>query len=281
MKIDIFNVELGQCAVIYTPNGHKIMIDTGHNATQSWYPSEVFRGQNIERLIVSNFDEDHLSDFVDLRSMCSVQNYYWNGSVSAAALRGMKQQGMGSGVAAFYSWLQTLEQSVRLPATATDLAGVTLSHYCNSYGAFADTNNLSLVTFAKYENFSILFPGDIETAGWEELLKNVAFQNELRNVNVLVASHHGRENGCCPEIFDYCHPQAVIISDDYIQHGTQETTSWYGSKASGCITQKNASQNVITTRNDGHISISVGQGKWGIVTESENRQSLLGSFIGR
>jgi hypothetical protein len=44
---------------------------------------------------------------------------------------------------------------------------------------------------------------------------------KLANTDILVASHHGRENGYCREVFDYCHPQAVVMSDKSIVHDTQ------------------------------------------------------------
>jgi hypothetical protein len=54
---------------------------------------------------------------------------------------------------------------------------------------------------------------DIEREGWLEMLKLPSFQQCLREVNVFVASHHGRENGYCEEVFQYCTPDIVVISD--------------------------------------------------------------------
>lgn len=275
MNIEIFDVELGQCVMIHCPNGQKIMIDAGHNSSRPWHPSTHFFGQNIERLVISNFDEDHVSDFVDLNKFCTVRTISRNETINSNALHALKGglSGMGNGIKAVYEWMQGLEWGRNGSIAPNDLAGVEIIHYRNPYGAFTDTNNLSLVTFVKYGAFSILFPGDLEIAGWKEMLKDINFRTELSKITVLIASHHGRENGCCGEVFNFCSPQAVIISDSYKQHGTQETSNWYASKVSGCKTIGQTERKILTTRNDGHITLEAAlDGTWYIATEAERAQ---------
>jgi beta-lactamase superfamily II metal-dependent hydrolase len=103
---------------------------------------------------------------------------------------------------------------------------VLFAAYYNRYpNDFTDENNLSLALFVHYPRLSVLFPGDMEKTGWKKLLENPYFTADLRRVHILVASHHGRENGCCEELFSVTgwRPQIVIISDDYKQYETQET----------------------------------------------------------
>lgn len=157
-----------------------------------------------------------------------------------------------------------------------------IGRYWNSYGQLNDTNNLSVATFISYNNFTILFPGDLERAGWEELLKNSYFRKELMNVTVLVAPHHGRiqendkNNDCYNYLFSICKPQAVVISDGAIQYGTQEaSTNWYKNKALGCKTVKGTSRWCFTTRKDGRLTVEVDNpytfnGYWKIQTELES-----------
>ena len=148
MNIEIFDVELGQCAMIHCPNGQKIMIDAGHNASRHWHPSSHFYGQSIERLVISNYDEDHVSDIVDLQKHCNVRTIYRNTSISSSHLVSMKSLlGMGAGIRHIYDWLKSIES----PNGGTwlnpvDMAGVNITHYQNPYGTFTDTNNLSLTS---------------------------------------------------------------------------------------------------------------------------------------
>jgi beta-lactamase superfamily II metal-dependent hydrolase len=96
----------------------------------------------------------------------------------------------------------------------------------------------------------------MEIAGWKNLLKDPAFVRAIGEVNVFVASHHGRENGCCEELFSQTNlkPAVVIISDSGIQHATQETVAWYRSRVKG-IPLNGETRHVITTRSDGRVLI--------------------------
>lgn len=278
MQIEIFNVELGQCAMVHCPNGQKILIDAGHNVSQNWRPSEHFDGCQIERLVLSNADEDHASDFEDVMNNCHVRTIYRNWSLTSTRLAAIKPPAeMGPGIRKFYDWVQGVER----PGNGTflepvDMGGVQLTHYYNEYGQFYDTNNLSMVTFVTYQGFKILFPGDLEIAGMEKLLQNPSFVAELQATDILVAPHHGRENACCEAMYaNDWKPQATILSDARMQHATQETVDWWAHRTQGCTTMKADSRKVFTTRSDGDIFIRVGQAngqmRWGITSEGEQR----------
>jgi len=79
-----------------------------------------------------------------------------------------------------------------------------------------------------------MFPGDLEKAGFIELLKDEAFKQALRKTNVYVASHHGRDNGCCEETVPFLQSvyYAVISNKDY-QYDTQKTIPFYSRIAKG------------------------------------------------
>ena len=75
--------------------------------------------------------------------------------------------------------------------------GIEKSFFYHSPTQFTDTNNLSAVTFIRHNGCRIMFPGDLECAGWKEFLKNTSFIDCLRKTSILIASHHGREGGYC------------------------------------------------------------------------------------
>jgi beta-lactamase superfamily II metal-dependent hydrolase len=102
-----------------------------------------------------------------------------------------------------------------------NMGGATAAVFCNTFPAFTDTNDLSLAVFIKFGAFKMLFPADLETAGWEALLAKPEFRNELIGTTILVASHHGRRSGYSDKVFQYVSPMAVVISDKSIIHETQ------------------------------------------------------------
>ena len=112
-------------------------------------------------------------------------------------------------------------------------AGLQVWIFHNDYPTFTDTNNLSLLTFLDVGGVSFVLGGDLEKAGWLALLQNPHVQGLLQRVDVFVASHHGRESGYCPEVFEYCTPRLIVMSDGPIRHDTQLMASTYAQHALG------------------------------------------------
>lgn len=255
MKIEIFNVELGNCILITADTGRTLLIDCGHNGQTGWRPSTGFPRKGIHEIdlfIVSNYDNDHVSDLPDFLDNVRVRSLLRNKSVSSQDLLHLKsEKGVGAGIDRLADMMDTYTGG---PLTI-DWGGMTRRTFYNGYpNDFVDENNLSVVTFIHHGGLHAVFPGDLERPGWENLLRNPSFINELKTVNLFMASHHGRENGICEEVFDHCSPELVLISDAGIRHGTQYTASWYGNQASGVMINGQL-RRVLTTRNDGKISI--------------------------
>lgn len=266
--LQVFDVEHGACAMLTIPYGQdvrRMMIDCGHNSTTGWTPARYLRNlraSKLERLVITNYDEDHVSGYKELIDSGIFIEWLWrNESVSANTIRHLKSEdGMGRGIDALVNSLSTFNPPMP-GVTAPEFPGVGMQVFWNDYPAFDDENNLSLVLLLTFRGITFMFSGDMECAGFEHLLKtSPMFAVALKNVDVLFASHHGRQNGICPAMFDQwqCKPQFVIISDDYKQYDTQQTTSFYASKCGAGLNDFRGPGNrkVLTTRKDGDITFS-------------------------
>jgi beta-lactamase superfamily II metal-dependent hydrolase len=267
MILRVFDVEHGACAMLLSPTGRRLaMIDCGHNVTTRWRPSTYLRQRlnrtSIDYLFITNADQDHMSDLDGLWNFgIEVAALYRNRSPDADCLRRIKeQQGeLTDDIKRFIAIHADYTAPLPLPFDA-GMDGVTCSTFGNSYPAFTDTNNLSLAIFIKYAGFKILFPGDLEEAGWKKLLENSSFVQELTNTDILIASHHGRWGGFCDDIFDYFTPQAVVISDKPMTYETQETVPDYRAVVHPngvVVSNQNKRRHVLTTRRDGDIIFKV------------------------
>ena len=99
MRIEIFDVGHGGCAVITGPNGKQLMLDCGYGTAPFWFPSEEYRGKRLECLAFMNLDEDHLDDLPRLWKNADIGAIYSNPTVTDEALAFMKRQhGMNDGV---------------------------------------------------------------------------------------------------------------------------------------------------------------------------------------
>lgn len=274
--IQIFDVEHGACAAICSPDRQRIaMLDAGHNSTSGWKPSDFvrkgLRRGKIDYLFSLNFDQDHISDLVDVSRKLQVETLHRNPSANTQTLRRIKEKNgpLTDDAQQYLAMLDSFTAPIPVPFDA-GMGGVTFSAFYNPYPRFEDTNNLSLVIFIKYGSFKILFPGDLERQGWLALLEIPLFREELIGTTVLVAAHHGRRNGYCEDIFRYFTPLAVIMSDKEVVHETQEMTNIYHAHchADGIpVGRTNSRRRVLTTRKDGDIVLRVESSRFYTNTE--------------
>ena len=263
MKVQIFDVEHGGCSLITTDNGKRILVDCGHNSSTGWRPSSYLANmgvKEIEKLVITNYDEDHASDLPNLLNTVYVRQLHSNPSVSGSDLKKLKHSGgIGKGIEALADMKGRYTSGI---STEIDFGETSMQSFWNSYPTdFDDENNLSMVVIIKAHGLTICFPGDIEVPGWKKLLESYSFRNAIKDVSIFVASHHGRENGCCSELFTETglNPYLFVISDSGVQYASQETVAWYRSRAKGA-SLNGENRHVLTTRRDGRILITASPG---------------------
>jgi hypothetical protein len=259
MKVNVFNVEHGECTVIETPNFNTIMVGAGHNDTTGWRPSTWFaiRRSAPTVAVLSNLDRDHFTDLPNFGRGLLPRAIIKNPSVNSELTRFIKTLGGGTsaGVSTALNW----HDGYNGPEVPIDYGGVVVWAFAQPVGVFGpdDFNNLSVVTYVEYAGVGVMLPSDLERKGWLAHLRNPYFQLALGRTKVLIASHHGRENGYCQEIFNWCRPELVIISDKQITHETQRH-DLYSAHSKGMIDLRTGSiRHVLTTRKDGSMLIDV------------------------
>jgi beta-lactamase superfamily II metal-dependent hydrolase len=285
MKLTIFDVEHGASALLSTTTGCHGLIDCGYNSTTGWRPSTALPAMgitNIDELFITNYDEDHVNDLPNLRRSTNIRILTRNPTVSSTQLPQLKSEDCqpGKGMRELIEMTSAFTHPI---AVQPNWGEFTFDRYWNNYPTeFIDENNLSMALFVHHPQISLLFPGDLEKAGWKKLIQNPNFVASLRRVHVLVASHHGRENGCCEELFSMTSwkPQVVVISDDYKQYDTQETTNWYRARSFG-IPFFGEKRHVFTTRRDGSIFIQANAAGASIDTSYRQTNSFVQALVGQ
>lgn len=279
MHIGIWDVEHGACAMIRHAIGAQLgrlaMIDSG--CTADWRPSTHIRHRlgltRLDYLFITNADQDHMKDLEGLWDEgVYVATLHRNKSYTGAQLRQIKEKSapLTNDAERYVALCDQYIYPVTEPFDQ-HMGGITATAFWNNYPEFDNTNDLSMAVFFEYKGFSILFPGDLEKAGWRALLKRQDFVDKLAKTEIFVASHHGRESGFCPEVFDCCTPWAVVISDKPIEHETQQTVPDYRAvvrKDGVYVRTTDKRRHVLTTRRDGTIQFTVAaDGSFHIDTE--------------
>lgn len=255
MRVHIFDVEQGECNIIETPTGHTVMIGSGHNSSTGWHPSQWLKTNNIclTNFVIPNFDEDHVSDLLSFEPELRPAFLTYNFNTTPLFIREIKgTTGIGDGVNTALHWVENVFIGERVYFDY----GIEKQHFYHSPEKFQDLNNLSTVTFISYKGVGILFPSDIQKEGWGEFLKDPTFVECLQRTKILLAAHHGRDNGYSEEAMSLCkNLDAVIISDKSIEYETQEHDLY--SKHCKGVPFPSEVRKVLTTRKHGKMTIDV------------------------
>lgn len=269
----IYNVKLGQCIGVlpHDQRDYAMMVDCGHDDEfhpiddlSQYLPQASNKKPSLRCLILTNYDHDHFSGLPNLHNSAIIESVLLPKNLSMEEVRNLKPTSTDA--------LDTLEV-IRTTYTA-DVTNYTppftrkvfslQQTELTNAGIPIETNHLSQMVFVKYGETTICIPGDLENRSWELMLAKADVQAWLRQTNILIAPHHGRENGYHEEIFDYCKPSCIILSDKSVVHETQmDMTALYSGHVSGKgivytpATGNPVTRKTLTTRNDGHILVTI------------------------
>ncbi len=259
LDIKIFNVDSGFCAAVSTGDHHTILIDFSYSVRSGFNPSQYLLQElctSLDCVIVPAYGEEHLAGLSDFLKQTLIDGLAVNFLVANPSLAADQFHELDLANQRFSNVLTTDRNSRCSKVSQTmKIHGIDFSFFWNNYPDFQDAHNLSLVTFVSYEDIKIIFPSDLETEGWRTLLKNDDFCHHLRKVNMFVAANHGREESYCPEVFDYCRPELIIVSNELKQRISPKILHQYKNHSKGSPNGV-CDKKLLTTHDDGTITIS-------------------------
>ena len=230
LEIVAWDVQHGVSLFVRTPNNRTIILDAGASDTFSpvdWL-TRRYQLQRLDGLIVSHAHADHVREVgrihAELKPRVVRRNktvptnlLYPNGTPTTDPLK------------SYYA----LDMAYNSPAEPTDRfgdpanwGGVQIRTFYNSarLHQFTNMNDYSLVTILDLGAIKYLFPGDLESPGWQALMVRDDFRTAcvsiVPQVRVLVAPHHGHTAGVYRPFLDLYQPAVTIIS---AVHGDQHT----------------------------------------------------------
>lgn len=161
----------------------RAIFDCGTNTTTCVTPTQWLRDNGrygqVDHLVISHFDADHVADAHNLVGSLGVRTLWRNKGQSSARVRAHKDgySGMDAGLEAALD----LHEAYTYPGTPLSFPMPT---YWNNTTSFDDQNNLSLVAIPQIDGMTPVFPDDLESDGWDALLRNSKFRQ-----GALIARH--------------------------------------------------------------------------------------------
>ena len=268
----LWDVGHGVSIWINTPNGYNHWIDLGR--TPEFSPSEhagrSYGVSDIDYLIISHPDKDHLEDLPQFKAMFgSPRVLHRNKSLPAEDMFGQLTFQYQQDFADLHKKYTAPVRYHENPMNPDYNGGVQYAVHCLNHGTCVDSsaligscaiegNNTSIVAMLLFEGTLFVCPGDIEPLGWQELwrLHAHSYRNLIDSAKwrFLVAPHHGRKSGYCKDMMNSIQPHATFVSDVW---GASETHAAFRSAPIGIPLQSGKIAKYYTTKRSGRIQVTV------------------------
>ncbi len=207
LRITMLDVGQGDSFFMELPNGETMLIDCGSSDVGELYMERVdgfLKSHGVRRIdyiMVSHGDEDHCNALTDILG---------KGSGVEVGLLMLPEVGEDD----MLGKLQTLAQAsgaevMELKKGKDFSIGEVCFNVINPIGKAAitdDKNDNSLVVILSYDEFDMIFTGDIGTA------REAVIASGLRECEVLKVAHHGSKYSSGESFLDVVSPEIALIS---------------------------------------------------------------------
>lgn len=260
MKMTVWDVGAGNAISLELPNGRLVMVDAGASDTCSPVAILQHKYSTIDTLIITHPHTDHFKDLETIQKLGMMPTVLVRPKhLTDKQIRDDNPNGgtiedyitMSNG----YSRVVECQNDIKNPENT---GGVLFQWWTPMAGAASDLNNHSMVVVVTYGKVKIMLPGDCTNAAMEELLGKDDFLTAIKGVNVLVAPHHGHEEGYSTSLMEKISPLVTIVSDDDFEGFSATSNYTNHTRGWDCINGGGVSKNrkTLTTRNDGNIIVA-------------------------
>jgi len=268
LRLRIWDVQHGSATHIRTPNNLDIVQDLGTGTHKGGvidfsplrYLKDKLNVAYIDEVIITHPHRDHLDDIFNfdyLSPRILNRPRHLSDSEVISANRSQDRSIIDKYLEIDKRYSGPV---VNNPLLAENNGGVDFKIFMPTECDHSNINNHSMVTVITYAKSRVMLPGDNEPSSWQELLKRSSFRDAIEGIDILLASHHGRDSGYYNGLFSYFTPKLVVISDG--RHCDTSATDRYDRIASGwTVHRRNGSditRKCVTTRNDGDVVIEIG-----------------------
>ncbi len=270
-KIVFWDVEHGHASYLLTPNGRHIVIDlgtgsydSGHEFSPLNHLKHNYRVNQLDYVIITHPHVDHIDDIFNFDSLkpkvlLRPKHLDKEPILSKASDADKPKLEKYFEISERYN-TPVPEESPDSPKNPHNWGGLTIKTFVPSKLSQTNLNNHSVVSVFSYAGIKILVPGDNEPPSWHELKEMPGFLDVTKDIDVLLAPHHGRKSGFESEIMKHFNPRLTVVSDG--AYCDTSATSRYSDISRGWMVYKRDGTSekrfCLTTRNDGVITVTFG-----------------------
>jgi len=233
VRVRVVDVGPGLCTVTRVPGGHYMVYDAGHWNGQFCVRAvrELVLGDGIDLLILSHSDSDHLGDGARILSEYGVRHIIWTGDPrwDTGTWRGLNEA-VAEEVRHSAASVRSLVTVPLVPGERLQLGAATVTLVAG-WGQWTEPgptaserrNAISIVVRLDYGDTSVLYTGDTvgrrlddPDVACKDAEKFMADNHDAGLVpitaDVLIAPHHGGNNGSALCFIERVAPRFVVFS---------------------------------------------------------------------
>lgn len=259
----VWDVKHGNAIFIRTPNNKHLVYDLGRGDysenSDDRSPLETlydhYNVRVIDYLMITHPHKDHIEDILNLGKF-QIKSLQRPSGLDRNMLLNGRSESDQNKLKRFFELddrftAQVPADTVLGPA---NYGGVDFQVFHTPELPEINLNNRSLFSVLHYGGFKIIIPGDNEIASLELMMKREDFRSAVKDSDILLAPHHGRESAYHPEFVSLVNPRLTIISDGSIV--STSANPKYSSKSRTLRVNCNGTvkdRHLLTTNCDGEI----------------------------
>ncbi len=271
--IVFWDVEHGHATYLQTPNGRHIVVDLGTGSYSSYYefrPLEHLRNQygvrQLDYVIITHPHVDHIDDIFNFDSMNPLilsrpKHLDKKSILEKASNKDKLKLEKYFEINERYN-ITVTDESPNSLNNSNNWGGMNINTFSPNLCGQSNINNHSIVTTFNFTGLKVLIPGDNEPPSWNELKNLESFTETTKDIDILLAPHHGRNSGFDSDVMKHFNPRLTIVSDG--AYSDTSAASRYSAISRGWpVYKKDGSSEMrycLTTRNDGVIKVKIGKG---------------------
>ena len=271
MKIIFWDVQHGHATYIQTPNGKNIVIDlgTGSNAEKDKFSPlkhlvSKYKVPYLDYVIITHPHLDHIDDILNFealspRVLLTPRNFNRDEIIKAAKDSDKPKYEKYFEICDKYC--KNIEETdPNYIHNPKNWGGVIINTFVPSFIDEKNLNNYSVVTVLEFNDLKVVIPGDNEPKSWDKIKSSASFMKQIKDADILLAPHHGRDSGFDLEIMQHINPRLTVISDGRFCDTSASnryadiTRKWTVHRRNGDDTKRAC----VTTRKDGVIVAELG-----------------------
>ena len=278
VEMVFWDVQHGHATYIKSPNGRHIVIDLGigsyddNNRTFSplLYLRNVYNVQQLDHVILTHPHLDHIDDILNFDllnpKVLNRPRQITNAEVLQEERKVITIRNQDKPIFDKYCEInerynQPIEYgSYDNTSNPDNFGGLNIQTFTPVTCDHSNFNNHSIITVLEYAGLKVVIPGDNERCSFDELMSRQEFQNAIKDSDILLAPHHGRESGYHNDFVSLVNPRLTIVSDG--RFCETSANGRYSQKSRGWnIYRGNSTEQFrrcLTTNTDGEIFLNFG-----------------------